>query len=150
MSRCVDPCGKHRSTICSGFTCSERLSVRQVDEELAESGKFEDLPLDDQAAAIKQRVKGYCQKVYKRVKDISVKKRVATVCQRENPFYVNTVRAFRDRRYEYKRATKSWVKKLVAAEKGGDKLAAIRAKDMVVLYDSLQLAHKCILNSFYG
>ncbi|KAK7273030.1 hypothetical protein RIF29_14076 [Crotalaria pallida] len=23
-------------------------------------------------------------------------------------------------------------------------------KDMVVLYDSLQLAHKCILNSFYG
>ncbi|TYG79885.1 hypothetical protein ES288_D02G173100v1 [Gossypium darwinii] len=24
------------------------------------------------------------------------------------------------------------------------------AQDMVVLYDSLQLAHKCILNSFYG
>lgn len=24
------------------------------------------------------------------------------------------------------------------------------ASDMVVLYDSLQLAHKCILNSFYG
>jgi DNA polymerase elongation subunit (family B) len=23
-------------------------------------------------------------------------------------------------------------------------------QDMVVLYDSLQLAHKCILNSFYG
>ena len=42
------------------------------------------------------------------------------------------------------------IQKLVAAEKGGDKLAAIRAKDMVVLYDSLQLAHKCILNSFYG
>ena len=25
-----------------------------------------------------------------------------------------------------------------------------QAADMVVLYDSLQLAHKCILNSFYG
>ena len=24
------------------------------------------------------------------------------------------------------------------------------AADMVILYDSLQLAHKCILNSFYG
>ena len=24
------------------------------------------------------------------------------------------------------------------------------AKSMVLLYDSLQLAHKCILNSFYG
>ena len=25
-----------------------------------------------------------------------------------------------------------------------------QAADMVVVYDSLQLAHKCILNSFYG
>ena len=28
--------------------------------------------------------------------------------------------------------------------------SAAAAADMVVLYDSLQLAHKCILNSFYG
>lgn len=26
----------------------------------------------------------------------------------------------------------------------------LEAQDMIVLYDSLQLAHKCILNSFYG
>lgn len=32
----------------------------------------------------------------------------------------------------------------------GDKAAVIEAQDMGVLYDSLQLAHKCILNSFYG
>jgi DNA polymerase epsilon subunit 1 len=32
----------------------------------------------------------------------------------------------------------------------GDKAAVAEAGDMVVLYDSLQLAHKCILNSFYG
>jgi len=25
-----------------------------------------------------------------------------------------------------------------------------KSKKLVVLYDSLQLAHKCILNSFYG
>jgi hypothetical protein len=31
-----------------------------------------------------------------------------------------------------------------------DKAAVLEAQDMVVLYDSLQLAHKCILNSFYG
>ena len=31
-----------------------------------------------------------------------------------------------------------------------DPLAVQEAADMVVLYDSLQLAHKCILNSFYG
>ena len=32
----------------------------------------------------------------------------------------------------------------------GEPLRAQEAADMVVLYDSLQLAHKCILNSFYG
>lgn len=41
--------------------------------------------------------------VYKRVLDKPVtEKRVAGICQRENPFYVDTVKAFRDRRYEYK------------------------------------------------
>ena len=32
----------------------------------------------------------------------------------------------------------------------GDMIQVQQAADMVVLYDSLQLAHKCILNSFYG
>lgn len=32
----------------------------------------------------------------------------------------------------------------------GNPMRIQEAADMVVLYDSLQLAHKCILNSFYG
>ena len=36
------------------------------------------------------------------------------------------------------------------AEVAGDASALMEAKAMCVLYDSLQLAHKCILNSFYG
>ena len=32
----------------------------------------------------------------------------------------------------------------------GNALKAQEAADMVVLYDSLQLEHKCILNYFYG
>ena len=32
----------------------------------------------------------------------------------------------------------------------GNALEVQAAADMVVVYDSLQLAHKCILNSFYG
>ena len=32
----------------------------------------------------------------------------------------------------------------------GNPIKIQEAADMVVLYDSLQLAHKCILNSFYG
>ena len=41
--------------------------------------------------------------VYKRVLEKPiVENREAGICQRENSFYVDTVRAFRDRRYEYK------------------------------------------------
>ena len=35
-------------------------------------------------------------------KNTQVEDRVSTVCQRENPFYINTVRNFRDRRYVFK------------------------------------------------
>ena len=44
----------------------------------------------------------------------------------------------------------SWKGKLDAAKSDGVPLRIAEASDMVVLYDSLQLAHKCILNSFYG
>ena len=37
-----------------------------------------------------------------------------------------------------------------ALQESGAVLEAVKAADMVILYDSLQLAHKCILNSFYG
>lgn len=43
-----------------------------------------------------------------------------------------------------------WKKKLSAAMEVGDAAEVKRCKNMEVLYDSLQLAHKCILNSFYG
>lgn len=43
-----------------------------------------------------------------------------------------------------------WKKKLSAAVETGDASEVKRCKNMEILYDSLQLAHKCILNSFYG
>ena len=42
--------------------------------------------------------------------------REAGICMRENDFYVGTVRAFRDRRYEYKGLNKQWKGKLDAAK----------------------------------
>ncbi len=41
-------------------------------------------------------------------------------------------------------------KNLSTAVASGDAGAIKSAKAKEVLYDSLQLAHKCILNSFYG
>ncbi|KAK8809818.1 hypothetical protein WA158_000761 [Blastocystis sp. Blastoise] len=83
---------------------------------------------DEFVVTLKNRIKDYCRKGYKRVKDTSNEIREATTCMREHPFYVNTVKDFRDRRY--------------------DKLMDAQMRSL--LYDSLQLAHKCILNSFYG
>ena len=37
-----------------------------------------------------------------------------------------------------------------AVQAAGNPIEVQAAADMVVLFDSLQLAHKCILNSFYG
>ncbi|KAK2968075.1 hypothetical protein RJ640_000490, partial [Escallonia rubra] len=130
---------------------------RQIESELVDSidghasKSFLDLPKLEQQTKLKERLKKYCQKAYKRVLDKPVTElREAGVCMRENPFYVDTVRSFRDRRYEYKGLNKVWKGKLSEAKAGGNPIKIQEAQDMVVLYDSLQLAHKCILNSFYG
>jgi DNA polymerase epsilon subunit 1 len=53
-------------------------------------------------------------------------------------------------RYEYKVLTKNWKNEKVKAEMAGDAVGRKAAEDKEVVFDSLQLAHKCILNSFYG
>ncbi|XP_052805264.1 DNA polymerase epsilon catalytic subunit A-like [Mya arenaria] len=111
---------------------------------------FHELPRLEQAEIEKKRLAEYCRKAYKKTKHTRMEERTATICQRENSFYVDTVRAFRDRRYEFKGLTKVWKKKLSEAEDSKDASEIKKANGMVVLYDSLQLAHKCILNSFYG
>lgn len=111
--------------------------------------KFDQLPYLDQVAHIKKKVSEYSRKVYHRIKCTETVEREAIVCQRENPFYVNTVRSFRDRRYDFKGLAKVWKGKVKDIDPA-DKNAVDDAKKMVVLYDSLQLAHKVILNSFYG
>ena len=105
----------------------------------------------EKRAMLKQRLQKYCQKVYKRVMDKPVtKSKMAAIDMKANNFYVDTVQKFRDRRYEYKGLNKKWGGKLKEAKASGVFSAIKEASDMVILYDSLQLAHKCILNSFYG
>lgn len=111
---------------------------------------FNHLSEVDRNAIIKQRISMYSRKVYSKIHETKVMQREAIICQKENPFYVNTVRAFRDRRYEYKGLLKVWKKNVDKAASDGDMAKLEEAKNLTVLYDSLQLAHKCILNSFYG
>ena len=92
-------------------------------------------------------MKLFCRANYKQVHTSLVETKTDTVCMRENPFYVDTVRGFRDRRYEFKRLVKVWIGKLKEAK---DSTEEEVAKNRINLYESLQLAHKIILNSFYG
>ncbi|KAJ3294019.1 DNA polymerase epsilon catalytic subunit [Borealophlyctis nickersoniae] len=111
---------------------------------------FHDLPKNEQNTLLKKRLSDYCRKVYNKIHETKTIGKESTVCQRENPFYIDTVRAFRDRRYEYKNLLKTWKGNLEKANQEGDLTKADEAKKLTIVYDSLQLAHKCILNSFYG
>lgn len=103
---------------------------------------FHELRQSEQQAEIKKRLSTYSRKVYNKIRETKVVPKESIVCQRENPFYVNTVRAFRDRRYEYKGLLKTWKKKLDDATADGDLTKIDEAKKLIVVYDSLQLAHK--------
>jgi len=109
--------------------------------------RFDELPAVEQATHIQKRLSDYCRKVYHKIHETEVIEKEAIICQRENPFYIDTVKSFRDRRYEYKGHHKTWKKNLETAAGVSE---VYEAKAMVILYDSLQLAHKVILNSFYG
>ncbi|CAN7982572.1 unnamed protein product [Ixodes hexagonus] len=111
---------------------------------------FHELPREERAAVEKKRLADYCRKAYKKVHITRTEVRETTICQKENSFYVDTVRNFRDRRYEFKALLKVAKRKVAEAVEKGDAAEIKAAKNLEVLYDSLQLAHKCILNSFYG
>lgn len=112
---------------------------------------FHDMSQDEQATLVKKRLTDYSKKIYHKIHDATTLEREAIICQRENPFYVDTVRNFRDRRYEFKGQQKVWKGKTDALQSSGAGSGEVEeAKKMIVLFDSLQLAHKVILNSFYG
>lgn len=114
------------------------------------SVSYLDLPEAERYRLLTRRVGEYSQKVYKRTRSNEVVSKTSIVCQRENSFYVDTVRNFRDRRYDYKALHKQSKKKLEEAIAAKDATAIDEWSKLHTLYDSLQVAHKCILNSFYG
>lgn len=127
----------------------ETFSVKQLDGS-EKPVSYLELPLGDQQEKLMARMKQYSRQVYKKTHETETIARKDTVCMRENPLYVDTVRDFRDRRYIYRTQAKDWGRKLDEAKDANSAEKIVEASDMVVLYDSLQLAHKCILNSFYG
>lgn len=103
-------CLRHLEWVWRGETYTAKRSEyyhlkNQIESEQVATGEgqlsrfFRDLPKEEQETRLKDRLKKYCQRVYKRVIDKPVtERRVAGICMRENPFYADTVRSFRDRR----------------------------------------------------
>uniref|UniRef100_A0A0K0CTA2 DNA polymerase epsilon catalytic subunit n=1 Tax=Angiostrongylus cantonensis TaxID=6313 RepID=A0A0K0CTA2_ANGCA len=89
---------------------------------------FHQLEKKERQSIEKKRIQDYSRRVYGRTHLTRTEMRQTMICQRENSFYVDTVKAFRDRRC----------------------VGFFHFCCRVTLYESLQLAHKCILNSFYG
>ncbi|KAN0014469.1 hypothetical protein ACTFIU_000787 [Dictyostelium citrinum] len=134
-----------------------RLILQQLESEKFGDGEerksFLSLSEEKRNELLRKRLKEYSRKVYRKTHQITQEIRSDTICMRENSFYVDTVRLFRDRRYVFKNHHRDWKIKYDQAmqESGGtNSVAVVAAQGMVVLYESLQLAHKCILNSFYG
>lgn len=127
----------------------ESFPVRQIDG-TEKPVSFLDMSPLDQQEKLMARMKQYSRQVYKKTHETETIPRKDTVCMRENPLYVDTVRDFRDRRYIYRTQAKDWGRRLDEAKEANSAERILEATEMVILYDSLQLAHKCILNSFYG
>ncbi|VDK87417.1 unnamed protein product, partial [Onchocerca ochengi] len=140
----------------------ERILQQLENETFGKPPKaFHSLDHDQRIQIEVKRVKDFCKRAYGKTHITKNEYRYTTICERENAFYVDTVKAFRDRRYEYKAMLKASINlalfqlrikaKAVLDEVPEDDIHALKtAQGRVVLYESLQLAHKCILNSFYG
>ena len=122
----------------------------QLEQEIFNGIAFSQLPLEDQQTKLRERVKEYCKKAYNIMHFTKKELKKDTVCMRENSFYVDTVRAFRDRRYDFKNLVKVSAGAFREASARNDVLGMKEAEERMSLYESLQLAHKIILNSFYG
>ena len=141
---------KDPKNVPSHFQKSKNISVMAGKDQGTTLVPFLELPKATQTTILHKRLAEYSQRIYHRTKKTAVVQKTSIVCQKEHAFYIDTVRSFRDRRYDYKNLHKVWKGRLDEAIRSKDAVKIEEAAKLQVLYDSLQLAHKCILNSFYG
>ena len=119
---------------------STKKEFENIEDTINKENKETQIGNREKKRLVHSRFEKYNEKMYRKTKNKENITKKETVCMRENSFYIDTVRSFRDKRYHYKNLQKKWSKEEASEER----------TQMLVLYDSLQLAHKCILNSFYG
>jgi DNA polymerase epsilon subunit 1 len=71
--------------------------ISKKEYEVIEEEKYQ-VHYKERKQEIEKAVKMFANKNYKRVRETKIEKREDTICMRENSFYVDTIRDFRDRR----------------------------------------------------
>lgn len=129
----------------------ENINLKKPEAKVT-SVKWNQLSAKEQNTELMKAVKAYSLKTTQKSKLVKEVEVESIVCQRENPFYVNTVLKFRDRRYVFKRNVKQAerIKHNILQSSVVDIVKLKEINESILINDSLQLAHKCILNSFYG
>lgn len=102
-----------------------------ISEEKKKNVSYKYLPNKQKEQIFMKRLKQFSRDNYKKLHIVKEEEKTSIICQREVPFYLETVQRFRDQRIKYKNLSK--------IDKANSKI-----------YDSLQIAHKVVLNSFYG
>ncbi|XP_953446.1 DNA polymerase epsilon (catalytic subunit), putative [Theileria annulata] len=134
------------------FEDSEVDSDTQESELKPKVRTWEQLTEREKGAHLQRAVKACSQKIFKKTRIYKEADVESIICQRENHFYVQTVQTFRDRRYAFKHLKKEGENELKELIKNGcnDPVLIKSVREKILINDSLQLAYKCILNSFYG
>ena len=106
------PCNKGEVELVKGKIRDEMRRQDQLFTDKEGKGSYTEL--------FNKRIVDYCKMHYKTAKTTKTELRTDTVCMREIPFFVDTVRDFRDRRYDYKRAVKRELGNLKEVSKTGN------------------------------
>ncbi|KAI5172524.1 DNA polymerase epsilon subunit 1 [Nematocida sp. LUAm3] len=126
----------------------DEKTVKTIEKSLIQEKNPEKLSFE---VRMKEKLIMHAKRFSKRTKEILIEEKDSLICQRENPFYVNAVRTFRDRRNEYKKlAKKTLIEAQSSIKQEHSKSYSSDLFKKASIYDSLQIAHKCVLNSFYG
>lgn len=117
----------------------ERETFEMTDEKTGDKRAvpFYKLAPSVQSQKLRTRLKGtvklqrfslvdFCKKTYKKSHIVETIQKKDTVCMRENPFYVDTVKNFRDRRVELKNLWKGALRDVDNAKKSGAPASVVR------------------------
>lgn len=108
--------------------------------------RFEELTIAEQTKIFKSKIQNYSKRVYNVNRSRRTEMRTDIVCQREISFYYDSVKKFRDQRDYYKKLLNEAKKELESSSEE----SKVEIEKKILIFSSLQIAHKCILNSFYG